>query len=143
MNKRSFFHHFVLVTLLIISCNQNQAIAQRISKEDSLSAMNAFEQLKTNSKFLKDLGLTKDKHYRFNEFLQRPFFGDLNNDGSRDVMIGFVIEGRGGGNKFDVHYAVFFKLKNHVFNKNSHPFLNHFLNICRIDIQKQEFCKVC
>lgn len=112
MSKRSFFSHLLLVILLILSCNQNQAIAQRITKEDSLSALNAFEQLKTNSKFLKELGLTYDKHYRFNEILQRPFFGDLNNDGNRDVMIGFVIEGRGGGNRFDVHYAIFFKLKN-------------------------------
>lgn len=33
--------------------------------------------------------------------------GDINHDGIADALVPFTVEGRGGGNNWDMHYAVF------------------------------------
>lgn len=81
-------------------------------KKDSVALFTVFEKLKTNKDFLKELALNGEKHYRWNDLLEHPIWGDLDGDGVSDALLSFSIENRGGGNNFDLHYAVFL-------NKNS------------------------
>jgi|GEM_PF-894563 len=76
---------------------------------DSIAILAAFEQQKTNPSFLKELALENDTQFSWNDDMLRIIRGDLNGDGTSDALLCFSIEGRGGGNNADVHYAVFLK----------------------------------
>ena len=82
-------------------------------QNDSIAIMNAFEIAKSDKKFIADLGLEDEKQFHFNEYLIKIFRGDLDGNGSEDAMLFFSIEGRGGGNNWDAHYAAFLNQNNH------------------------------
>lgn len=104
----------VLSSSIFILLQISTGLAQNSNSisTDSLTLMQAFEKIKTNKTFLKDLSLEKEKQYQYSDMILKPFFGDLNNDGILDGLISFSIENRGGGNNFDVHHAVFLKENN-------------------------------
>lgn len=76
---------------------------------DSTAILQAFEQLKANQAFLKELALEKDQQFSWNEDRYRIIRGDMDGDGTSDALLGFIVEGRGGGNNSDIHYAAFLK----------------------------------
>jgi len=98
-----------------VSCGENNSLAQnpapknvpKMLPNDSTTVIWAFEKLKTNKIFLKDLGLENEKEFSWNDDLIKIISGDLNNDGIADALMFFVIEGRGHGNNADAHYAIF------------------------------------
>ncbi len=110
---------FILIFSLI-SCGQNNSSAQKkvaiempeIVENDSAAIMQTFEKLKTDKKFLKDLGLENEKTYSWNDDMVKIIPGDLNDDGTADALVGFTVEGRGGGNNYDMHYAILLQKNN-------------------------------
>ena len=98
---------FSVFTFLALFFSSTFAVAQTDAEKDSLAVLQAFEKLKTNRAFLKELALIKEKHYQFSDFILKPILGDLNHDETVDALLVFSIENRGGGNNYDIHYAVF------------------------------------
>jgi hypothetical protein len=100
-----------------MSCGQNNSSAQKtattgtseVVENDSIALIQVFEKLKTNPKFLKDLALENENIFSWNDNMVKIIPGDLDNDGTADALVGFTVEGRGGGNNFDVHYAAFLR----------------------------------
>lgn len=80
---------------------------EALSVADTAALIQAFEVLKKNPSFLKDLGLEGEKHFSWNVLPKGIIYGDLDKDGSEDALFPFTIEGRGGGNSWDFHYVVF------------------------------------
>lgn len=119
MSNKNYLFSVLLASILIVLISCGQSNTQKGKKQDqsletvnktesdSTAVMQLFEQLKTDKKFLKDLGLEHEKHFSWNDNLKKVIPGD--GDGISDALLGFVIEGRGGGNNSDVHYAVFLK----------------------------------
>ncbi|QIG88757.1 hypothetical protein G6R40_03310 [Chryseobacterium sp. POL2] len=113
-------YHFLAVLIFGIlgwmtSCGQSSSKTENLEPQkaetevvanDSVAISQAFEQLKTDKTFLKDLGLETEKHFAWNN-LHRLFRGDLDGDEIEDVLLAFSIEGRGRGNNFDAHFAAF------------------------------------
>jgi hypothetical protein len=103
-----------------MSCGQNNNSAQNadatetseIVENDSAAIMQTFEKLKTDKKFLKDVGLENEKTYSWNDDMVKIISGDLDNDGTADALVGFTVEGRGGGNNYDMHYAILLQKNN-------------------------------
>ncbi len=84
------------------------------TENDSLAIRQAFEKLKTNPQFLKEMGLAEEKGFHWNDNLDiKTIRGDLDGDGSVDALLPFTIEGRGGGgNNADFNYVA-------LLNKNN------------------------
>ncbi|MGX9985462.1 hypothetical protein [Soonwooa purpurea] len=113
-------YHFLAVLIFGIlgwmtSCGQSSSKTESLEPQkaetevvanDSVAISQAFEQLKSDKTFLKDLGLETEKHFAWNN-LHQLFRGDLDGEGIEDALLAFSIEGRGGGNNFDAHYAAF------------------------------------
>ncbi len=120
--KKTCIFNLVSITifLLLMSCGENNSFAQnptpknvpKVLSNDSTAVIRAFEKLKTNKTFLKDLGLENEKEFSWNDDLIKIISGDLNNDGIADALMFFVIEGRGHGNNADAHYAIFLNENN-------------------------------
>lgn len=104
-----------LIAGWMMSCGQHQSKAENtgtnpdtlVAISDSTAIMQAFENLKSDNVFLKDVGLEEERQFTWNDMLHKIIRGDLNGDGLSDALLSLSIEGRGGGNNFDVHYAVF------------------------------------
>jgi len=111
-----YFNIIIANALLIISCGQSKAKKINQNAEnpstDSIAVMQTFEKLKTNKKFLKDLALENEKIYSWNDNMIKIIPGDLDSDGTADALVGFTVEGRGGGNNYDMHYAILLKKNN-------------------------------
>lgn len=117
---------FLLITISfliagwMVSCKQHQSKAGNketktdtlATETDSIAIMQAFEHLKSDKVFLKDVGLENEKIFSWNEDITKVFQGDLNGDGKADALLAFTIEGRGGGNNYDMHYAIFLHEEN-------------------------------
>lgn len=90
-----------------------QTIHTEITREDpdSTAITQAFEALKTNKAFLRQLGLEHEQQYSWFKGDQRIIRGDVDADGQMDALYVFAIENRGGGNNWDGHYAVFLNKK--------------------------------
>ncbi|CAL1518727.1 hypothetical protein [Chitinophaga sp. MM2321] len=124
--NRNYFLTVISVWLVLMSfsCGQNHSSVQNTHMDngkttvadspnnDSIALMQAFDTLKKDKKFLNDLALEGEKKYAFSDLILKPFFGDLNNDGITDALVAFSVEGRGGGNNSDLHYAVFLNRHN-------------------------------
>jgi len=125
-----YFNIIIVSALLMISCGQyktetanqptenteNMSITEN-SATDSIAIMQAFEKLKTNKKFLKELALENEKIFSWND-ITKIISGDLDNDGTTDALVFFSVEGRGGGNNYDRHYAVFLNKNNQWLYQN-------------------------
>ncbi len=85
---------------------------------DSVAIIQEFEKLKAEKRFLKELGLENEKHYSWNDDFKKIIPGDLDGDGIADALLALVIEGRGGGNNSDIHYAAFLKKENNWIYQN-------------------------
>jgi hypothetical protein len=127
MNAKSSIYWMLFLAILIISVScrngskkarenintdKGNTIATDNSINDSIALMQAFDTLRKDKKFLKDLSLEGEKQYAFSDLILKPIFGDLNNDGIIDALVAFSVEGRGGGNNSDLHYAVFLNQHN-------------------------------
>lgn len=125
MNKTALFTVLTAAFLLLItSCGQSASKTGTVNNAqdnlhiqtapatDSIVLMQAFEQLKTDKKFLKDLALENEKIFSWNDNMVKIISGDLNGNGIPDALLGFTVEGRAGGNNHDLHYAVFLKENN-------------------------------
>lgn len=113
--------YFILIfanTVMMTSCGQSDSKTDKTENlqgslpnenpaTDSSAIMLAFEKLKTNKKFLKDMALENEKIFSWNDDMVKIIYGDLDSDGISDALLGFTVEGRSGGNNFDIHYAVF------------------------------------
>lgn len=122
-SKRTLFAGCLFSALCFCACGrassraeaQQENNAQNITntttdaQADSTAILQAFEQLKTDQAFLKELALEKEQQFSWNDDMYRVFRGDLDGDGTSDALLGFIAEGRGGGNNSDIHYAVFLK----------------------------------
>jgi len=112
MNKTTFLTVFVpAISLMMIRCGPpgTKAGIQQIDRTaiDSAALIQAFEQLKTDTRFLSDVALEDEKVFSWNDDGRKIIRGDLNGDGAIDALVFFTIEGRGGGNNADTHYALF------------------------------------
>lgn len=119
-----YFNIIIANALLMISCGQSKAKKINQNAEnpstDSIAVMQTFEKLKTDKKFLKDLALENEKIYSWNDNMVKIIPGDLNSDEIADALVGFTVEGRGGGNNYDMHYAI-------LLNKNNqYQYQNQF-----------------
>ncbi len=100
---------------LMISCGQYKTEAEHRQTEkaennhtvDTITIMQAFESLKTDKRFLEDLGLENEKQFGWNNEWEKTIYGDLNSDDTPDAIVAFSIEGRSGGNNWDTHYGIF------------------------------------
>lgn len=97
--------------------NTENMSATENSATDSIAIMLAFEKLKTDKRFLKELALENEKIFSWND-ITKIIPGDLDNDGTADALVFFSVEGRGGGNNFDLHYAVFLNKNNQWLYQN-------------------------
>ena len=104
--------------LLISSCKNDNPISKNEtdisavietneSENDSIAIMQSFKNAKSNIKFIEDLALDDGDHFSWNDDLIKILRGDLDGDGTEDALLFFSIEGRGGGNNWDAHYAAF------------------------------------
>lgn len=78
---------------------------------DSTALVQAFRKASRSKPFRLHAWLRSDMHYTISdpqEFIQ----GDLNGDGTADALVRFSVEGRNGGNNWDLHYAAFVKQGN-------------------------------
>ncbi|HRP89299.1 MAG TPA: hypothetical protein PKX92_04625 [Edaphocola sp.] len=114
---------FYIFGLLVIytSCQsetkkaETVAVAEQVAPQenDSLAIRLAYEKLKTDPKFLREMGLEGETGYHWYDNLDIKIIrGDLDGDGSIDALVPFTIEGRGGGNNADFHYLA-------LLNKNN------------------------
>ena len=123
--KRTFLITIVfnLIALFNISCKDGNSLSKKdndisenieINKptNDSIAIMMAFKNAKSEKKFIKDLGLENEDHFRWNDDLIQIFRGDLDGNSSEDALLFFSIEGRDGGNNWDAHYALFINQNN-------------------------------
>jgi len=80
-----------------------------ISVIDSNAVLTAFKRTAKTERFIKELGVKGNGGPDASVFdSERPILiGDLNGDHLEDALMPFSIEGRGGGNNWDAHYAVF------------------------------------
>lgn len=116
--KKNIFNTLSLSALLLmLACGQSQSQSANIppkssTNNDSISLMQTFQHLKTDKQFLKDLALENEKVFSWNDNMVKPIFGDLDKDGVDDALIAFIVEGRGGSNSYDMHYAVLLSKNN-------------------------------
>ena len=105
---------FFLIIVFMYSCqsahqtdnNTIEPNAQALMQDDSTVIRQAYEKLKSNSKFLKDLALDDEKEFSWgDDFMYKVFRGDMDEDGSSDALVSFTIENRGGGSNYDLHYV--------------------------------------
>jgi hypothetical protein len=68
--------------------------------------------LKQDKKFQQSLAMEYEDQFNGEGHPQRLLFGDMNGDGFADALLRFTVEGRGGGNNWDAHYAVFLNKEN-------------------------------
>ncbi len=121
MNK-SYFSILLISGLFgtMLSCGQNHPksgnILQNsdtvITTNDSLAVEEAFELLKQNADFQQSLAMEYEDQFNGEGHPKRMIFGDINGDGLKDALLRFTVEGRGGGNNWDAHYAVFLSKEN-------------------------------
>lgn len=90
----------VLFTPFIQSCGQQK-------NTDSAAVEEAFELLIHDKNFNQELALEEEDQFNGENHPYRQIFGDIDGDGHSDVLLRFTIEGRGGGNNWDAHYALF------------------------------------
>lgn len=116
--KKNLFNTLSLSALLLmLACGQSQSQTANTSSKnsannDSISLMQTFQHLKTDKQFLKDLALENEKVFSWNDNMVKPLFGDLDKDGVDDALIAFIVEGRGGSNSYDMHYAILLSKNN-------------------------------
>lgn len=73
---------------------------------DTAEVLAAFKAFSQTEQFFNVSQIKKDNGDLYNS--ERPILiGDLNGDGLDDAIMPFTIEGRGGGNNWDTHYAIF------------------------------------
>lgn len=82
------------------------SVSSQMSDQDSAILL-AFEATKSRRAFLKDMTLDNEEQFTWHKESTGVLRGDLNGDGTSDALVRFSIEGRGGGNNFDIHYAIF------------------------------------
>lgn len=73
---------------------------------DTLELSKAFENLRHDPKFIKKM-LLDDGFAEMGEIDEERLFGDLNGDGISDAIIPYMVNNRGGGNNWTIHYAIF------------------------------------
>ncbi|QNK63460.1 hypothetical protein H7F33_02825 [Pedobacter sp. PAMC26386] len=77
-----------------------------ISKIDTTTVLSSFKKTVKTARFIKELEMDQDGGSIFDS--ERPILiGDINGDHLDDAIMPFSIEGRGGGNNWDTHYAIF------------------------------------
>lgn len=120
MQRKNLFIAFIFGTAgWMTSCGSPSSKSEHIEvrsdtesvANDSIEIIQAFENLKKDKLFLKDLGLETEKQFTWKN-LHKIFRGDLDEDGVADALLAFSIEGRNGGNNFDVHYVAFLHKEN-------------------------------
>lgn len=119
--KRGYYY-FLLITLFVFltNCSQQDSeqtsltgngetktTAELSSGNDSLSIMKAFQNVEADKEFRAKLALDDDDHASIYKDNMQIIRGDLDGDGRPDALVSFSVEGRGGGNNADFHYAIF------------------------------------
>ena len=75
---------------------------------DTGIVLSSFKNIVKTAQFRKELQIAKDDSDGSVFDSERPvLIGDLNGDHLADAIMPFFIEGRGGGNNWDAHYAIF------------------------------------
>ena len=76
---------------------------------DTTAVLIAFKKASKTEPFTKELDFNDKNDFNGSIFdSERPIIiGDLNGDHLDDAIMPFSIEGRGGGNNWDAHYAIF------------------------------------
>lgn len=74
---------------------------------DTPAVIAAFELLKSDTLFLDKLHVRSETIYDFFDEERPLLIGDINNDQQPDALMPFALEGVGGGNYYEVYYAVF------------------------------------
>lgn len=78
---------------------------------DTTAVLAAFKKITKTDLFIKELGIESNEEDGPGGSVfdsERPILiGDLNDDHLDDAIMPFSIEGRGGGNNWDAHYAIF------------------------------------
>lgn len=121
MNK-SYFSILLISGLfgILLSCRQSHSKSSNTlqnsdtvtTTNDSIAVEAAFELLKKNADFQQSLAMEYEDQFNGEGHPQRMVFGDINSDGLTDALLRFTVEGRGGGNNSDAHYAVFLSEEN-------------------------------
>lgn len=134
INKRVLNKHFKVMKPLILflsilcltSCQsetkkqETTSVIEKVlpTENDSLAIRQAFEKLKTDPQFLREMGLEGETGYSlYEEPKIKTIRGDLDGDGSIDALLPFTIEGRGGGgNNADFNYLALLHKNNDWIN---------------------------
>lgn len=107
---------------------------------DSIALEKAFELLKTNPTFLKELGLENEKGFWWNDDFRNIIIGDLNGDGVADALFLIMIEDIGIKGNWNMHYAVFLNENNKWEYKSQLDAggkrIAHILSITQIENEK-------
>lgn len=91
----------------------NDTLAMEVKKTivDTTAVLDAFKKITKTDLFIKELGIESNDQDGLGGSIfdsERPILiGDLNGDHLDDAIMPFSIEGRGGGNNWDAHYAIF------------------------------------
>ncbi len=75
---------------------------------DSAALVLAFQKASRSKRFMQHAWLRSGMHFTLSEPTEF-IIGDLNGDGAPDALVRFNVEGRNGGNNWDLHYAAFLK----------------------------------
>ncbi len=88
---------------------------------DTTEVLASFKRTVKTDRFIKELQINgKDNSDGVIFDSERPILiGDLNGDHLDDAIMPFSIEGRGGGNNWDAHYAVFINKEGKLVYKSS------------------------
>lgn len=94
------------------SRNTKSNITPVSATNDSIAVETVFEALKQDENFQQSLAMEYEDQFNGEGHPHRLIFGDINGDGLTDALLRFTVEGRGGGNNWDLHYAVFLNREN-------------------------------
>lgn len=96
-----------------VMVKDSNTLAKEIAKPtvDTTAVLTAFKKITKTDLFIKELGIESNDQDGLGGSVfdsERPILiGDLNGDHLDDAIMPFSIEGRGGGNNWDAHYAIF------------------------------------
>lgn len=90
----------------ITEVKETNFIVSTAITSDTLALSKAFEDLKHNPNFIQEM-LLDDGFAEMGEIDEERLFGDLNSDGITDAIIPYMVQNRGEGNNWTIHYAIF------------------------------------
>jgi hypothetical protein len=95
----------------IVKNNDTPLMETKKPVVDTIAVLDAFKKITTTDLFIKELDIESNDQDGLGGSIfdsERPILiGDLNGDHLNDAIMPFSIEGRGGGNNWDAHYAIF------------------------------------